>query len=138
MKKTLERSLEIGLLVAIGAVLYLLFGPMLFHTHHERNSAEVRALFESLDLGMTREQVRQAMDPRKYSHLEFRHDDGQWWSAETPMEFGAGNWVLAIEFQGDHVSMLRIRTADGDQDYHHPEDAPPDKGRRSTGSDKGP
>ena len=48
------------------------------------------------------------------------------------LEFGAGNWLLVIQFQGEQVSALRVRTADGDHD--HPAEAPPDKVRPSRGS----
>lgn len=35
--------------------------------------------------------------------------------------------VLAIAFQGDHLSSVRVRKGDGLQDFHHPVEAPPDK-----------
>jgi hypothetical protein len=54
------------------------------------------------------------------------------WSAAAPLEFGAGNWVVLIEFQGEHVSALRVRTADGV--HHHPTGAPADKVERAGGS----
>jgi hypothetical protein len=134
----MKKSLEIGLAcVAFVTVVYML-GPPIFSPHHERNSAEIRALFDRLELGMTKKAVRQAMDSQKYPHLEFHHGDGQLWSVNPPHEglFGdAEAWLLIIEFQGDYVSMVRIRKADGDQDYHHPTDAPLDKGRRSSEPD---
>src|SRR3954470_19752890 len=58
MKKNLERSIAIASMAALATVLFRFFSPTL---HHERNSAEVRALYESLHLDMTREQARPAM-----------------------------------------------------------------------------
>ena len=77
---------------------------------------------------MTKEQVRHEMASGKYPDLDF-HREGQLWLGSAPLEFGAGNWVLAIEFQGDQISAVRVRKGDGLQDVHHPTEAPPDKVR---------
>ena len=70
--------------------------------------------------------MRQEMDSGKYTDLNF-HRDGQLWLGSAPLEFGAGNWVLAIEFLGDQVSTVRVRKGDGLQEIHHPVEAPADK-----------
>ena len=96
--------------------------------HRETYRGEVRTLYENLQPGMTREQVRRETESGRYPHLDF-HRERQLWLGSAPLEFGAGNWVLAIEFQGDHVFSVRVRKGDGLQDIHHPVEAPPDKVR---------
>jgi hypothetical protein len=123
------RKLEIGaaalLATVIAAILWNLNSPFL---HREQYRGEVRSLYENVQPGMSKNRVRQEMDSGKYPHLDF-HRDGELWFGSAPLEFGAGNWVLAIEFQGDQVSAVRIRKGDGLQDVHHPGEAPPDKVR---------
>ena len=113
----------------IAAIMWDVVDPFL---HRARYRGEVRTLYENLHPGMTMEQVRHEMDSGKYPHLDFRRD-GQLWLGSAPYEFGAGNWVLAIEFEGDRVSAVRVRKGDGLQDFHHPVEAPPDKVRSTTG-----
>ena len=92
---------------------------------------EVRALFDTLQLDMSREQVRRVMDPSKYPNLTFHKAEGSRWTASAPYEFGAQGWVLVIEFQGERVTALRVRTHDGLKDFQRPETAPVDKVGRS-------
>ena len=58
---------------------------------------------------MTKQQVQQVMDSGKYPHLQFHRANSERWSGAAPSKFGAGNWVLVIEFLGEHVSALRVR-----------------------------
>jgi len=46
------------------------------------------------------------------------------WFVETPFQIGARNWVLWIEYTGDSVRALRLRTADSLR--QKPADAPDD------------
>jgi membrane protein implicated in regulation of membrane protease activity len=94
--------------------------------HREQYRGEVRALYDSVHLGMNKQMVAQEMAAAKYPHLDF-HKEGELWSASAPLQFGAGNWVLVVEFRGDEVFAVRVRTADGVEKIHHPEDAPVDK-----------
>jgi hypothetical protein len=43
---------------------------------------------------------------------------------ETPGRFGARNWLLYVDWKGDAVHCLRVRTADSMQE--RPRDAPAD------------
>jgi hypothetical protein len=123
-----KREIAIAAVFAavIAAILWDSINPFL---HREQYRGEVRRLYENVQPGMSMERVRQEMDSGNYPHLDF-HRDGQLWLGSAPYEFGAGNWVLAIEFQGDQVSAVRVRKGDGLQEFHHPVEAPPDKVRR--------
>jgi hypothetical protein len=113
-------ALTVGVLAVI-----LWDSPFSSFLHRDRNRREVLALYEDLQLGMTKQQVGDVMDSGKYPHLQFYRGDTGKWSGSAPLEFGAGNWVVLIEFLREHVSALRVRTADSDHD--HPAEAPPDK-----------
>ena len=122
--KKVEIALAVLVLVVLGAIGWdRIVDPLL---HRETYRGEVRTLYENLHLGMTKEQVRRETESGRYPHLDF-HREGQLWLGSAPLEFGAGNWVLAIEFQDDQVFSVRVRKGDGLQDIHHPIDAPPDK-----------
>ena len=127
------KKIEIGLTVLIvGMVAAMVWKPIVRPLlYRDTYRGEVRTLYENVQPGMTREQVRRETDSGKYPQLEFYRQE-KLWLGSAPYEFGAGNWVLAIEFQGDHVSSVRVRKGDGLQDVHHPAEAPPDK-VRSTG-----
>ena len=42
---------------------------------------------------------------------------------------------MAVEFDSDQVTAVRIRKGDGLQEFHYPVEAPPDKVRPTRGSD---
>lgn len=120
--------------VSVAVIAAILWKPMVDpFLNRERYRGEVRILYENVHPGMTRDEVRREMDSGKYPDLRF-HREGQLWLGSAPIEFGAGNWVLAIDFQGDQVSTVKVRKGDGLQDYHHPVEAPPDKVRPAGGS----
>jgi hypothetical protein len=56
-------------------------------------------------------------------HVENLPQD-EWW-IHTLLEFGAGNWILGLQFKNGSLSATRVRVADGD---FHP------SGRRRTGA----
>ena len=122
------KRVEIALAVLVLAVLAAIGWNWIVDPlrHRETYRGEVRTLYEHLQPGLTKEQVRRETDSGKYPHLDF-HREGQLWLGSAPFEFGAGNWVLAMEFQDDDVFSVRVRKGDGLQDIHHPVEAPPDK-----------
>ena len=69
--------------------------------------------------------VRALISQPRFNGLELREGSATEWEVETPLEFGAGNWLLLIELRGSKVVALRVRTEDSTQ--RRPEAAPPDK-----------
>jgi hypothetical protein len=119
------RAVLVALLMA-GAIAAALWHPFVgAFIHRERNRSEVLALYHALAPGMTREQVSQITAGTAYPHLTIRRASAQLWSAEAPLEFGAGNWILWMEFEGEQLHAIRVRTADGLHD--HPPEAPEDR-----------
>jgi hypothetical protein len=115
--------------VVVLIVFGMLWSPIVRpYLYREQYRGQVRALYDTLQLGISRQHVRQEMDREKYPDLDF-HTDGDLWLASAPLQFGAGNWVVAVEFEGDRVTAIRIRTGDGLQEFHRPAGAPRDKMR---------
>ena len=120
----MKKALEYGLVIVIVVLVASFFRPITFLNRNKYRS-EIRGLYERLQPGMARAQVQAAVKSGNDPNLRFNSDDAQTWLVSTPLEFGAQNWVLLIEFEGEHVSALRVRTADSSQ--NHPPEAPPDK-----------
>jgi hypothetical protein len=125
MKKTeiLTLALTAGVVVAI---VWSVVAEPLFH--RGRNRGQVVALYEKLQPGMTKQQAQHVIDSGEYPNLRSAPVDEvnrDRWYVSSPLEFGATNWILWVEFSAGRVSALRIRTPDGDWD--HPPEARPDK-----------
>lgn len=79
---------------------------------------ELRDLYGRLRLGDSPQRVRQLMAASEYTHLTLRTGSNpaprkDLWNVGTPTEFGAGNWVLFMEFdQNTKIAALLLRTAD--------------------------
>ena len=109
-----------------GTIIVILWDPFFgAFIHRARNRGEIRDLYSALEPGMTRQQVSRQMDGVRYPHLTMRQVNAELWQAEAPFEVGAGNWILWIEFQGERVRAIRVRTEDSFHD--HPGEAPVDR-----------
>ena len=118
-----ETRLHVAIAVAVIALaIAVVRAPMVDALlHRDEYQAEVRALYDSVQPGMTKEQVQRLLDSARYPHLQVRRTDAHLWTAAAPLELGATNWVLYIEFENGRVSTLGVRSADGRDD--HPEGA---------------
>jgi hypothetical protein len=105
---------------SLGAIVYSRYAE------HERYRHKIMALTRELSERQTsKEELRRLLDEPRFRGLTLREDSPNEWNLETPMEFGATNWVLYLEMRGSRVSALRVRTADSRA--IHPKGAPPDK-----------
>lgn len=120
-----KRDLLIGC-AAVGVLAALMWDPFIGpFVHRERSRTEIRALYGALAPGMARDAVANLLEGTNYPHLTIRRVSTELWLAEAPYEFGAGNWIVVIEFQDERARAVRVRTADG---LHiHPKEAPPDR-----------
>jgi len=71
----------------------------------------------------TKAETVQALDPARFDRLTLR-DFGETWSVETPLIFGAKNWVLLFEARESRITAIRVRTPDSY--VIRPPDAPVD------------
>ena len=103
--------------VAIAIAIYILM---------YRGSAakkEVTKLYDAVNLGDDRSRLHELAN--EFKMLTLRHVSESNWFFETPLQFGAGNWILVVNWTNDHVSAVRVRTADSLNSL--PNSAPPDK-----------
>ena len=91
----------------------------------QRGEAEITSFYNSVKLGMTRKDVDLAYAAGGFRTLRLRDISQSILLAQTPIQWGAANWVMWLEFSGGRLAAVRIR-------YHDsravkPKHAPPDK-----------
>lgn len=74
--------------------------------HRKEYRGQILTLYERLQPGMTKQEARQVMDSGDYPDLQFHRPDEGRWSGAAPLEFGAGNWILLVEFSGEHKALI--------------------------------
>jgi hypothetical protein len=127
-----KAAAQAALGVAIGLVLFavadLEFVKDQVGWNRTRNQHELMSLHEAITLGSTHQDVRATIAQPSFRHLQLYVENlpaNEWW-VHTPLEFGAGNWILGLQFEDGRLSATRVRVADGD---FHPSGAPPDRGQ---------
>jgi hypothetical protein len=97
--------------------------------NRERNRQSILDAYARLRIGMTAHQAGAAVS--RLSSAGFRVYGTCGGSdacvVSAPLEVGARNWMLYLQFESDRLSSARIRTEDSA--YERPEQAPPDLGR---------
>ena len=69
-------------------------------------------------------ELRTLLSDQEYSKLQLDDRSPKLWAVETPIRFGAKNWIMYADIDGSEIRAVRIRTADSNKD--HPKEAPPD------------
>jgi hypothetical protein len=70
------------------------------------------------------DELRRFLREPRFSGLILYDNSASSWAIETPLEFGARNWILYVELSNSKVVEFRVRTIDSMND--HPKEAPPD------------
>jgi|ERR1041385_4971665 hypothetical protein len=114
------------LLVLFGFIVWVfLFSGRVFHSHRSNapNRDALVHIHQAVQIGSSASEVRDCF--RRYSTPQLRlHDERSTdWAIGMPMEFGASDWKLLINFRDERVVRVRLLTADGPP----PKDGPPDK-----------
>jgi hypothetical protein len=112
-------------LVVAGFILwFFLFSGRVFHSHtsNARNRDALVQLHQAVQVGSSASEVRDLF--QRYATPELRlHDERpNDWAVRMPMEFGASDWKLLLDFLDDRVVRVRLLTADGPR----PKNGPPD------------
>ena len=63
----------------------------------------------------SRADVEARFNPRVHTRLELVKVNPAMWIIETPYTFGAQNWILYLDFTGDELTAMRVRTVDTDR-----------------------
>jgi hypothetical protein len=104
------------LLLTFGVMLwYFLFSGRVFHSHasNAENRDALIQIHRAIQLGSSASEVRELYRRHATSSLGLRDERPTDWEVRMPMEFGASDWKLLIEFQEGKVIRVRILTADG-------------------------
>ena len=76
--------------------------------------AEMRVLLKSLQLEDSAADVTRKFGAGGFRHLKLRTTNSRRWAVDTPLEFGAKNWTLFLEFDANaKLAAIRLRTPDG-------------------------
>ena len=124
IKRSHILAATVVLVLGIVWVRVFLFGEV-FNTH-KRNKPHRAALMhirDAIPLGASYSDVLAAYWQHRSDALNISIDTSTNWSVGMPMEFGASDWYLGIDFQDGNVTSLRVRTSDGPP----PKDGPQDK-----------
>lgn len=125
----LSRSLirdGVILLAVLGFFLWLfLFSGRLFHSHTSNapNRSALVQLHQAIQLDSSASEVRELFQLYATPQLRFHDERVADWLIRMPMEFGASDWKLLLDFRDGRVVRVRLRTADGPP----PKDGLPDK-----------
>jgi len=86
---------------------------------------EVITLFQSLNVGMKASEIQPLIDSQQSRLLRLHEISADLLFVQTPLEWGARNWVLWLELSDGTVSAVRIRVHDSRE--LKPHGAPPDR-----------
>jgi hypothetical protein len=109
------------------AVVLTIFLSAIIYTRSSRqgeNRGKIVALMSEVSKHPTNQEVRRLLSESRFQGLTLSQEPNEL-VVETPIEFGAKNWVLYMEVNDSRVISLRVRTADSVKE--HPVGAPPDK-----------
>jgi type II secretory pathway pseudopilin PulG len=113
-------TLAVVALLALAAVAIVWTG-----SRNKESRAELESAFTRVALGASSSEVQALFDGGEFRHLKLHQVDPSGLLVQTPLKWGARNWVLWIEVKDDKVTALRIRFHDDKNS--RPEEAPPDK-----------
>jgi hypothetical protein len=120
-----------NILIGIGSFLLfsLLFAAISFRivytseSDNEPNRQALLNIYDCINVGARREEVLACYHRYRTPSIRLLGDFGNEWKIQIPLEFGASDWCIRIDFQNDRVSSASVRTSDGPK----PKNAPPDK-----------
>lgn len=80
---------------------------------NEPNRAALVLIRDGIQLGDSHSQVLAAYWRLRTDSLRLSAEGPGYWYISTPLEFGASNWGLVLEFRDGRIDAVRVRTADG-------------------------
>jgi hypothetical protein len=95
-----------------------------FHSSQQNAShrAALVRIHEAVSVGSSHSDVLSAYWQSRTDSLRLIADTPSEWVITMPLEFGATDWKLVIDFQNDKVSAVRVRTSDGPPPAAGPQD----------------
>ena len=124
MKLQRSQLTKASILLVVGAVLaggFLFTEVFQTHASNESNRIALLKIRDTVSVGSSHAEVLDSYWRHRTDYLKLHVERPTDWIITMPLEFGAGNWKLLIEFHDGRVSAVRIRTADGPP-VHGPKD----------------
>jgi hypothetical protein len=84
-------------------------------------------LIFDLKLGFEKSRVRELIQKHGFANVRIMDQPSEI-RIYTPLEFGAGNWVIIFGFSEDKLITIRVRKEDNIYSQHPPRGAPDDIG----------
>ena len=98
------------------------------HSANADNRSAIIRLHAALNVGDDRDGVLEKYWSHRTRNLQLHAELAEHWCISMPLEFGATDWTLILEFRKGRVSAIRVRTSDSPHRTGlRPKDAPPDK-----------
>lgn len=96
-----------------------------FRTHksNELHRTALLQIRDAVSVGASHADVLAAYWKHRTDELRLHAESPTGWGIRMPLELGASDWNLFIEFQNGRVTAVRVRTSDGPP----PKDGPKDK-----------
>jgi len=118
--------ISIIIVLAVGYYGWWIFASGdVFHSskRNEPNRVALLQLYEAIGIGESYSEALSAYWQHRTDDLRLSAEKSSAWSVRMPLEFGASDWTLLVEFQDGRVSAVRVRMSDGPS----PKDGPTDK-----------
>ena len=123
-RRTRVAGTIILIVVLVAWVRYFWFSEVFrLHRDNEANRAALLRVHSAVQPGASPDDVLRAYWQHRTDDLRLHADNPTRWVIRMPLEFGASDWLLWLEFKNGKVVALRMRTSDGPA----PAEAPPDK-----------
>ena len=121
----------------IGTVILVIVIPVLiyfnvFHTKIQNgpNRQALSVMMQNLSIDDSKEDFDKIYEKYKTDKLNLYKSEGNQWYVRMPIEFGATDWILLVDFKNDKITGIKIRISD--DIIFHPKDAPEDKVKHLT------
>ena len=115
------------LIVSCSILWFFLFSGRVFHSDasNASNRDALVKLHGAIEVGSSTDEVRELFQRYATAQLRLHDERPDGWVIRMPMEFGASDWKLLLDFRDGKAVGVRLRTADGPP----PADGPQDKQR---------
>jgi hypothetical protein len=119
VKRVLRRA-------GIGGVVLAILGALVAYHLHSSTDARLQLLAfrEAIERVETKDEIERVFHAGQFERLQLLKENPEQWVVATPLDFGASNWYLYLEFMDRRLAKVKIRLADSSE--IHPRDAPGD------------
>jgi hypothetical protein len=120
-----KKILGLAGLLLVAYYSWLIFGSGDWFFTHSKNAPNRVAMLkirEGIQLGDGYESVLKNYWQHAPTDLSLFAGSSETWTVSTPLELGARNWVLFIQFAEGKVSAVKVRRSDGPPPYDGPAD----------------